>query len=106
MIKYYPLKRKSNRWTQKFTVHIFELMLHNSYVLYKKFYKGEPLSHYDFIESIITYLIKKSSNLRETVRIIKPKTHHLPLKAGKRSCCKNCYLSDKTRSTTAIICER
>ncbi|KAG0438920.1 PiggyBac transposable element-derived protein 4 [Dictyocoela muelleri] len=37
MIKYYPLKRKSNRWTQKFTCHVFEIIFHNSYVLYKQF---------------------------------------------------------------------
>ncbi|KAG0441869.1 PiggyBac transposable element-derived protein 4 [Dictyocoela muelleri] len=60
MIKYYPLKRKTNRWTQKFPVHIFILLTHNSYVLYQKFSKVPVVSHYDYVETIIEYLIKKS----------------------------------------------
>ncbi|KAG0436652.1 PiggyBac transposable element-derived protein 4 [Dictyocoela muelleri] len=60
MIKYYPLKRKTNRWTQKFTIHIFDLLIHNSYVLYKKYSKSKPLSHYDYIEKIIMNLIERS----------------------------------------------
>ncbi|KAG0436861.1 PiggyBac transposable element-derived protein 4, partial [Dictyocoela muelleri] len=46
MIKYYPLKRKSNRWTQKFTCLIFEIIFYNSYVLYKKFNNDEKINHY------------------------------------------------------------
>ncbi|KAG0435592.1 PiggyBac transposable element-derived protein 4 [Dictyocoela muelleri] len=106
MNKYYPLKRKTNRWTQKFTVHILELLLHNSYVLYKMFSKEKPVSHYDFIELIITYLIKKSKisendNTEET-----PRKRHLPIKQSKRHYCKNCFLVYRTRSTTSIMCKK
>ncbi|KAG0417047.1 PiggyBac transposable element-derived protein 4, partial [Dictyocoela muelleri] len=63
MIKYYPLKRKTNRWTRKFTKHVFEILLHNDYVLYKQFIKGESVTHYYFIENIISYQIKKGKGV-------------------------------------------
>ncbi len=106
MIKYYPLKRKTNRWTQKFTVHVLELLLHNAYVLYKKYSTEKLVSHYDFIESIITYLIKNSNTTVLFNKKGEKKKLHLPLKTSKRHYCKNCYLVDRTRSTTSIMCEK
>ena len=50
MIKYYSMKRKTNRWTQRFTIHILEIIMHNSFVLYSKYFVGKKLSHYDFIK--------------------------------------------------------
>ncbi|KAG0428413.1 PiggyBac transposable element-derived protein 4 [Dictyocoela muelleri] len=60
MIKYYPLKLESNRWTQKFTCHVFKIIFHNSYILYKQFNNEKKNSHYNFTEKIINYLIEKS----------------------------------------------
>ncbi|KAG0437452.1 PiggyBac transposable element-derived protein 4 [Dictyocoela muelleri] len=106
MIKYYPLKRKTNRWTQKFSMHIFELLLHNCYVLYKKFKKGKTLNHYSFIQTIISFLIDKgsrtSNNLTENSHI--ETSQHLPYKVNKRNQCYNCLLSNKKISTTGIVC--
>lgn len=57
MIKYYPLKRKTNRWPNRFTLHIIQLLLHNSYVLYKKYFAGPKLDHFDYHCEIIDYLL-------------------------------------------------
>ncbi|KAF7701564.1 PiggyBac transposable element-derived protein 4 [Cucumispora dikerogammari] len=37
MIKYYPIKRKTNRWPNKFTMHTLQILIHNAYVLYKEY---------------------------------------------------------------------
>ncbi|KAG0441891.1 PiggyBac transposable element-derived protein 4 [Dictyocoela muelleri] len=111
MIKYYPLKRKTNRCTQKFTLQLFEILLHNAYVLYKQFIKSESVTHYDFIENIISYLIKKGKGV--TVKSVEYniknnliKTYHLPIKLHKRSNCKLCYSSCNLRSTKFFKCRK
>lgn len=108
MIKYYPLKRKTNRWTQKFTVHIFEILLHNSHVLYKKYSLETPVSHYDYVESIIKYLLVKGQTASKEKKATQDHTRklHLPLKSEKRSNCYNCYKMHKLRSTTFMKCEK
>ncbi len=35
-INYYSLQRKSNRWTYKFSMYLIDLLMFNSYVLYKE----------------------------------------------------------------------
>ncbi|KAG0433507.1 PiggyBac transposable element-derived protein 4 [Dictyocoela muelleri] len=108
IIKYYPLKRKSNRWTQQFSMHVFELLLHNSYVLYKKYRKGKFLSHYDFIQAIIRYLIRRGTEKNKY--IVKDTTLdrsiHLPYKASKRNPCINCCNTNSKISTTGVVCTK
>jgi hypothetical protein len=57
MVKYYPLKRKINRWPHRFTLHILQILLHNSYVLYEQFFTGKKLKHYDYHAKFISFLL-------------------------------------------------
>lgn len=106
MIKYYSMKRKTNRWTQRFTVHILELLMHNGFVLYLKFFKGKKLSHYDFVEKIIKYFLSLVDLVAVNDENIINKKHHLPIKALKRSNCKRCYSSGNKRCTSFYKCEK
>lgn len=96
MIKYYTMKRKTNRWTQRFTVHIFEILLHNSYILYGFNFNTRKLSHYDFVESIISYLLNKAEILIPETKLCSSDKHHLPIFSEKRSNCKLCYKVEKS----------
>ncbi|KAG0428641.1 PiggyBac transposable element-derived protein 4 [Dictyocoela muelleri] len=82
--------------------------IHNSYVFYPKFSKVPVVSHYDYIETIIEYLIKKSGR-GGNVEFSKPSNYeklHLPIKLEKRSNCQYCYKIRKKRSTSSIMCEK
>ena len=105
MIKYYPIKRKTNRWTNRFTMHTIQILIHNSYVLYKKYYGGIKLDNFDFQCKFIDYLIKDLdfSNNNDTSTTIK---QHYPLKSKMRSDCVHCRRKYKKRSTTINKCKQ
>lgn len=62
LISYYPLKRKTKNWRQRFTCYIIQLLVHNSYVLYNDSKIDKKILHYDYMEHIIKYLIKLGTN--------------------------------------------
>ncbi|KAG0437995.1 Chimeric ERCC6-PGBD3 protein [Dictyocoela muelleri] len=39
MVKTYLSDRKTIKWKNKFTMYLFNLIVHNSYILYKEFYR-------------------------------------------------------------------
>ncbi len=41
-------------------MHVLQILLHNSYVLYNEFYRGRKSSHYDYCEKFINYLCKNT----------------------------------------------
>ena len=90
MIKYYPLKRKTNRWPNRFTMHIMQILLHNSYVLYKEFFIGQKLDHFDFHCSFIDYLLKDSMPIHNEMINHSSAPHYL-IKEVKRSNCVYCW---------------
>jgi Transposase IS4 len=106
MIKYCSLKRKTNRWTQRFTVYILEILLHNSFVLYSDYFSFRKLSHYDFMEKVIHVMLERGGC---TINIVENDdlacNLHLPIKADKRSDCHQCKING-IRSTTFSKCEK
>jgi hypothetical protein len=87
IIKYYTLK-KTSRWTQRFTTHVMELLLHNSYVLYAKYSQGRKLNHYDFIEKIISYMFLKGQIPDPIFTLFGNNLkNHLPIKFATKSNC-------------------
>lgn len=104
LIKYYTMKRKTNRWTQRFTTHIFEILLHNSYVLYKLSQNDSKKTHYDFVEIIISFLLTKANIVLPDDANYNSDKHHLPVIQLTRSNCKLCYGNEK-RLTTCFKCE-
>ena len=101
MIKYYPIKRKTNRWTNGFKMHIIQILIHNAYVLYKEFFHGAKLDHFDFHCLFIDYLLKASISVENS----SIKQFHIPIKSEKRSDCVECRKNGK-RTTTYCKCKK
>ncbi|KAG0439237.1 PiggyBac transposable element-derived protein 4, partial [Dictyocoela muelleri] len=61
MVKTYLSDRKTIKWSNKITMYLLNLIVHNSYILYKEFYRGQDKikSSLNFrkeiIESLLSY---------------------------------------------------
>ncbi|CAH1999936.1 unnamed protein product [Acanthoscelides obtectus] len=86
MQSYYPSHRKTIRWYKKVGLHICEMMLHNSYMLYNK-YSGQKMSLLDYRESVIEALLPDipDSAIQNQTSGKEPSTQHLPSKCEARS---------------------
>ncbi|GFY79539.1 piggyBac transposable element-derived protein 4 [Trichonephila inaurata madagascariensis] len=110
MLSYYPCEKKKIKWPIKIFVHILQMMMINSHIIYNKYSNGN-LSFYDFRLSVIRCLLKEPTKLPASisvpsVHIIKPREE----KNGKkriRKQCKNCYLHGKRKDTIFVctVCE-
>jgi hypothetical protein len=60
LMSYYPCEHKSLRWYKKLALHIFQLMLTNTYILYNK-YSGHKKTLYDFRLELIESLLSVDS---------------------------------------------
>jgi Transposase IS4 len=106
MIKYYSMKRKTNRWTQRFSIHILELLMHNSYLMYENYFTGKKLTHYEFFEKIIKYLLLQGGfDDRFGLETENQSRLHLPIKSEKESNCRFCYTQNE-RHTSFYKCEK
>ncbi|CAH2012125.1 unnamed protein product [Acanthoscelides obtectus] len=56
IMAYYPSHRKTIRWYKKVGLHIIEMMLYNSFMLYNKF-SSPKLSYLDYRHSVIESLL-------------------------------------------------
>ena len=52
MIKYYQFTRRTNKWTKKFVVYLFQMALFNSFALYRK-YTTERKNKFQELHSFI-----------------------------------------------------
>ncbi|KAG8226111.1 hypothetical protein J437_LFUL006741, partial [Ladona fulva] len=59
LLSYYPCERKTMKWYKKLAIHIFQLMLINSFILYNR-YSTKKLSLYDFRLELISSLLPDS----------------------------------------------
>lgn len=112
MNSYYPCDRKTLRWYKKLGIHFIQLMLLNSYFLYKKYSGNRNISLYDYRISILEKLLN--------LQVIKiPRTKKLPVtlhsltkidKVDKKgaTCRKRCRVcSEKNiRKNTIYHCEK
>lgn len=100
LLAYYPCERKCMRWYKKLGVHILQMLVLNSYLLFKKHTKSK-ISIYEYRLSIIESLVPPKSVLA------KPPAIHNPIKnpvgANGRVIsrrCVWCYKNKKRRETT------
>ena len=59
-LSYYPVIRKTKKWTKKFTMYLFQIALFNSYVIYKCTLRADgkkPKCLRDYHTSIVEALI-------------------------------------------------
>ncbi|KAG5881484.1 hypothetical protein JTB14_026541 [Gonioctena quinquepunctata] len=75
MMAYYPSHRKTIRWYKKVGIHIIEMMLYNSFMIYNK-HSVQKMSYLDFRQSIIDVFLPESA---ENVPVIR-EAHHYPSK--------------------------
>ncbi|KAG0431254.1 PiggyBac transposable element-derived protein 4 [Dictyocoela muelleri] len=63
MLKSYYNERKNIKWTNKFAIYLMNMMIHNSYIIYKHFNSenDKVKKHLDFRKKIISCLIEDSS---------------------------------------------
>ncbi|KAF7696471.1 PiggyBac transposable element-derived protein 4 [Cucumispora dikerogammari] len=105
MIKYYPLKRKTNRWPNRFTFHIIQILLHSAYILYKQYFQRQKIEHFEFHCKFIEYLLK---DLLVDVTGLSGNTpyQHFPIKNDKRSDCVYCREKNRKRNTAFNKCKQ
>lgn len=60
LMNYYNFLRRTRKWWRKMWVHLLNMIIHNAYVLNRKFGSQKKMSHYDFRESIALELIRES----------------------------------------------
>ncbi|KAG5865977.1 hypothetical protein JTB14_011972 [Gonioctena quinquepunctata] len=75
MMAYYPSHRKTIRWYKKVGIHIIEMMLYKSFMIYNK-HSVQKMSYLDFRQSIIDVFLPESA---EKVPVIR-EAHHYPSK--------------------------
>lgn len=71
LMAYYPVIRKTLRWYKKLAIHIFQLLLINSHILYNKYHEKMTLSR--FRMSVIANLLPEPQQVKKT----KPVDHML-----------------------------
>ena len=57
MLSYYSALRKTIRWPKKLAVHIFEMMIHDAYLLYCQ-ESGSKMKSLSFGKQLVLYLLK------------------------------------------------
>lgn len=61
-IKMFNLKRSSQKWTRKLSVHILEMFLHNSFILYDQSSNDKKFNRTEFLEILSKKLLTFSSD--------------------------------------------
>lgn len=83
MVSYYTSVRKTLRWYKKVGIHIFQLLLYNSYMLYNK-HSNRRLSYYDFRLAVLEEILPKKHSIAE-LRITKLGTKHFLEKIERKN---------------------
>lgn len=109
MLSYYTCEHKSIRWYKKVILHVIQICLVNSWLLYKKENRcNMPL--YDFRKSIIEKLLPPNSGSTELSRTLSDGKIHLPMHLPKRQGrivrkrCRLCYAKTKKRVDVIFGC--
>lgn len=87
---YYPSTRKSVRWYKKIGIHVVQMLLLNSYLLFNKYQR--KISFYDFRLEIIKELLPEDMQKKTSHKIM---THYLS----------HCDQSPKTKKTLRKKCK-
>ena len=109
---YYPCSRKTLRWYKKLGVHFIQLMLLNSFLLYRKF-SGHKISFYEFRHSVLCSLLQINvTSQKKTPSKTNVSKHVLSKIASKakdgrinRKRCRVCS-ANKIRKRTLYHCEK
>ncbi len=93
----------------RFTLRIFQILLHNSHVLYKNVYRGE-MNHYGFHSNFISYLLKndETNDFNDTKKNFKRSniSSSLPCKMSNSIKLRLLCFWRQRRKTTPIKCPK
>ena len=98
ILSYYSIDKKSQKWTTKLVFHLLNIVIHNSYILYKK-NTFLSKSYLQYLIIIMENLSKEfnSSNIAENINIqgtnenlLRNKLNHYPIKLEKKQKCARC----------------
>ena len=67
MLSHYSALRKTIHWPKKVALHIFEMMIHNAYLLYCK-ESGSKIKSLSFREQLVLYLLKDKLPSKPTAK--------------------------------------
>lgn len=110
MLKSYYNERKNKKWSNKLAIYLVNMMLHNSYIVYKHF-SNEPKKikkHLGYRKNIIKYLLKNSKEDDRTAKLnaeVKKHEGHWPKVVASKNR-RDCVLcrSNGLRKTTTVYC--
>ena len=117
ILSYYSIDKKSQKWTIKLVFHLLSIVVHNSYILYKK----NTLLSKSYLQYLIIIMENlsrgfNSSNIAENINIqgtnenlSSNKLDHYPIKLEKKQKCARCKKifqpgDPKYRKTTSFGC--
>jgi hypothetical protein len=109
MLSYYSCEHKTLIWYKKLALHLFQMMLLNSYYLYKQGNPDNKKSLYDYRLSVIEKLLGPP----QADPLPKIRVTHLPELCPKsdgeksrikRRRCQVCWLNDNTRKDSIYYC--
>lgn len=106
MLNYYSCEHKTLRWYKKLAIHLFQIMLTNSYFLYNK-YEEKKMNLYDFRMSIISSLLVPPTPKKEKQKLVNHLPEYCPKDNqgnAKRRRCKYCYQTKKIRKDSVYFC--
>ena len=111
MIKSYYNERKSAKWTNKPAIYLINMMLHNSFILYKMFYteQNKIKDQVTYRKTVIEYLAsdyKLEEKNKSIKNEAKKQRNHWPseVKNKDRRECVSCR-TDGVRKTTRVKCQ-
>ncbi|XP_046386123.1 piggyBac transposable element-derived protein 4-like [Ischnura elegans] len=109
MLAYYPCEHKSVKWYKKLGIHIFQLIIINSYLLYQK-YSGHKKTLYEFRIELIRSLVGAQTGPTSRPSTPKPPESHFPdffpADGGNRRKQKRCRVchTKGVRKTVTTFC--
>lgn len=77
LMAYYPSNRKTIRWYKKVGIHIIEMLLYNSFMLYNQ-HSAKKMSYLDFRHSIVEVPLPEPAEKNDVPIVIN--ANHLPSK--------------------------
>lgn len=106
LMSYYPCSRKTMRWYKKIGIHIWQMILYNSYYLHKKYSKNKNLNFYDYRMEIIETLLPPKD--QQPPRISKPDNNHMLVRIEEkdergRTLRKRCRCCSRNKQRTLTL---
>ena len=101
LISYYELSRGTHKWWKRIFLHLIDISIVNSFIIYKKSELNKGMTQKQFRLEIVRSIIKKYDISIINKKNISYEAMHYPIRSTNRKTCKNCsktklYITKKT----------